>query len=114
MIITSDIFICEFCGEFSAFLPVTTCDDMFHFRAIDRTVTEDLLRMSVIQGEEVVLSSAHRLMEDSMEEAMMVGDSMSEVWQGSQQNILALSILLCFALITNLSAAPVILFRRTR
>ena len=72
--------------------------------------------MSVMQGEEVVLSSAHRLLEDTMEEqeALMMGDSMSEVWQGSQQNILALSILLCFALITNLSAAPVILFRRTR
>ena len=72
--------------------------------------------MSVMQGEEVVLSSAHRLLEDTMEEqeALMMGDSMSEVWQGSQQNIHALSILLCFALITNLSAAPVILFRRTR
>ena len=34
--------------------------------------------------------------------------------QGYHQNIIALSILLCVALITNLPAFPVILFRRTR
>ena len=33
---------------------------------------------------------------------------------GDQQNVLALSLLLSLALLTNLSAAPVILFRRTR
>ena len=33
---------------------------------------------------------------------------------GQSQNILALSLLLGLALVTNLAAAPVILFRRTR
>ena len=33
---------------------------------------------------------------------------------GSSQNIVALSLLLALALITNLSAFPVILFRRTK
>ena len=33
---------------------------------------------------------------------------------GYQQNVIVLSILLCVALITNLPAFPVILFRRTR
>lgn len=74
--------------------------------------------MSMMQGEEVVLSSAHKMMETEEVELEYLDDSdlenMSSVWQGSQQNILALSLLLCLALITNLSAAPVILFRRTR
>ena len=49
--------------------------------------------------------------EDLEEVEMMVEDSLVA---GDQQNILALSLLLSLALITNLSAAPVILFRRTR
>ena len=36
------------------------------------------------------------------------------MWGAETQNLLALSILLGLALVTNLSAAPVILFRRTR
>ena len=38
----------------------------------------------------------------------------SQMWGAETQNLLALSILLGLALVTNLSAAPVILFRRTR
>ena len=49
--------------------------------------------------------------EDLEEVEVMVEDSLVG---GDQQNILALSLLLSLALITNLSAAPVILFRRTR
>ena len=44
-------------------------------------------------------------------EVVMVEDSLVA---GDPQNVLALSLLLSLALITNLSAAPVILFRRTR
>ena len=71
------------------------------------------------QGEEVVLSSSYPLDDQEKEQLLYEGDpgsvdSMSTVWAGQQQNILALSLLLCLALITNLSAAPVILFRRTR
>jgi len=43
-------------------------------------------------------------------EVVVVEDSLVA---GDQQNVLALSLLLSLALITNLSAAPVILFRRT-
>ena len=38
----------------------------------------------------------------------------NQVVAGQSQNILALSLLLGLALVTNLAAAPVILFRRTR
>lgn len=41
-------------------------------------------------------------------------DQVSQMWGAETQNLLALSILLGLALVTNLSAAPVILFRRTR
>ena len=70
-------------------------------------------------GEEVVLSSSYTMSEDDTVDMYDPGpggqvDTMSTVWAGQSQNILALSLLLCLALITNLSAAPVILFRRTR
>ena len=39
---------------------------------------------------------------------------LSDIEHGSPQNIVALSLLLALALITNLSAFPVILFRRTK
>lgn len=41
-------------------------------------------------------------------------DQVSQMWGAETQNLLALSIMLGLALVTNLSAAPVILFRRTR
>ena len=50
---------------------------------------------------------------EEMEELDMVVLEDSLV-AGDQQNVLALSLLLALALLTNLSAAPVILFRRTR
>ena len=67
-------------------------------------------------GEEVVLSSASQTMSEFslLDYAEAVEDGLDSVWAGQHQNILALSLLLCLALITNLSAAPVILFRRTR
>ena len=74
-------------------------------------------------GEEVVLSSNTVLDQDlhydyeDLKKNLMIYDepkSVSQIWDGESQNVLVLSILLCLALITNLSAAPVILFRRTR
>ena len=62
------------------------------------------------EGEEVILSSTST----SSRLLPRLEDLELEVWAGQQQNILALSIMLCLALLTNLSAAPVILFRRTR
>lgn len=69
-------------------------------------------------GEEVVLSSASQTLSEAelslLDYAEAVEDGLDSVWAGQHQNILALSLLLCLALVTNLSAAPVILFRRTR
>ena len=70
-------------------------------------------------GEEIVLSSASKTMTEAelslLDNAYAVEEGrLDSVWAGQHQNILALSILLCLALLTNLSAAPVILFRRTR
>lgn len=82
-----------------------------------------------MEGEEVRLTSDYGLIEaehgdyqsdftsdndyysDIEEEALSI---VSQIWDGEAQNILTLSLLLSLALITNLSAAPVILFRRTR
>ena len=50
-------------------------------------------------------------LEELEEVEVVVEDSLVA---GDQQNVLALSLLLSLALLTNLSAAPVILFRRTR
>ena len=61
------------------------------------------------QGEEVILSSSSSSHYLPVETELEL-----DLWPDQQQNILALSIMLCLALITNLSAAPVILFRRTR
>ena len=65
---------------------------------------------SVMSGEEVILSSTSTAshLPARLEELEL------DVWAGQHQNILALSIMLALALLTNLSAAPVILFRRTR
>ena len=70
-------------------------------------------------GEEVVLKSNTVLDPEihyEYEDIVIYDDpkSMPQIWNGESQNVLVLSILLCLALITNLSAAPVILFRRTR
>ena len=72
----------------------------------------------MMAGEEVVLSSDSDLLmaRDTFE--ALDGDQdqgqVSQMWGAETQNLLALSILLGLALVTNLSAAPVILFRRTR
>ena len=65
-------------------------------------------------GEEVVLSSQVLLPDEASQEAALEALEAHQLWAGDQQNVLALALLLCLALITNLSAAPVILFRRTR
>ena len=66
-------------------------------------------------GEEIVLSSASKTMTEAELSLLDYADAVEDsVWAGQHQNILALSLLLCLALLTNLSAAPVILFRRTR
>ena len=62
----------------------------------------------LVDGEEVILSSTSPHVLPRLEDLEL------DVWAGQQQNILALSIMLSLALLTNLSAAPVILFRRTR
>ena len=72
----------------------------------------------MMAGEEVVLSSDSDLLmaRDTFEalEGDQDQDQVSQMWGAETQNLLALSILLGLALVTNLSAAPVILFRRTR
>ena len=74
----------------------------------------------MMAGEEVVLSSDSDLLmaRDTFEalddDSMMDTGQVSQMWGAETQNLLALSILLGLALVTNLSAAPVILFRRTR
>ena len=72
----------------------------------------------MMAGEEVVLSSDLLMARDTFEalddEAVMDSGQVSHIWGAETQNLLALSILLGLALVTNLSAAPVILFRRTR
>ena len=72
----------------------------------------------MMAGEEVVLSSDLLMARDTFEtlddEDVMDTGHMSQIWGAETQNLLALSILLGLALVTNLSAAPVILFRRTR
>ena len=72
----------------------------------------------MMAGEEVVLSSDLLMARDTFEtlddEDVMDPGHMSQIWGAETQNLLALSILLGLALVTNLSAAPVILFRRTR
>ena len=71
-------------------------------------------------GEEVVLSEDVSLDLDNIDEYdnIVISDpdpeSVSQIWDGEKQNVLALSVLLCLTLITNFSALPVILFRRTR
>lgn len=71
-------------------------------------------------GEEVVLSEDVSLDLDSIDEYdnIVISDpdpeSVSQIWDGEKQNVLALSVLLCLTLVTNFSALPVILFRRTR
>ena len=72
----------------------------------------------MMAGEEVVLSSDSDLhmARDTFEalEGDQGQDQVSQMWGAETQNLLALSIMLGLALVTNLSAAPVILFRRTR
>ena len=74
----------------------------------------------MMAGEEVVLTSDLLMARDTLEalgddEVMKPGQGqVSQMWGAETQNLLALSILLGLALVTNLSAAPVILFRRTR
>ena len=84
----------------------------------------------MMSGEEVKLSSDYyysaTLSRDSIDDVYSdseagPGDTddhgleiVSQVWGAESQNVLTLSLLLCLALLTNLSAAPVILFRRTR
>ena len=72
----------------------------------------------MMAGEEVVLSSDSDLLmaRDTFEALESDPDQgqVSQMWGAETQNLLALSILLGLALVTNLSAAPVILFRRTR
>ena len=76
----------------------------------------------MMAGEEVVLTSDLIMARDTLEalgddEVMKTGQGqaqVSQMWGAETQNLLALSILLGLALVTNLSAAPVILFRRTR
>ena len=74
----------------------------------------------MMAGEEVVLSSDSDLLmaRDTFEALESAPDpdqgQVSQMWGAETQNLLALSILLGLALVTNLSAAPVILFRRTR
>ena len=71
-------------------------------------------------GEEVVLSEDVSLDLDNIDEYdnILISDpdpeSVSQIWDGEKQNVLALSVLLCLTLVTNFSALPVILFRRTR
>ena len=78
----------------------------------------DTLKMSY--GEEVVLSEDVSLDLDNIDEYdnILISDpdpeSVSQIWDGEKQNVLALSVLLCLTLVTNFSALPVILFRRTR
>ena len=67
--------------------------------------------MTQSQGEEVILSSSSS---SSSLHLPLDEELRLDLWADQQQNILALSVMLCLALITNLSAAPVILFRRTR
>ena len=77
-------------------------------------------RMSVTEAEEVLLSQFPFSYEDMIsptslrqaEDPTLPDFSPSE--HGSSQNVVVLSLLLALALITNLSAFPVILFRRTR
>ena len=71
-------------------------------------------------GEEVVLSEDVSLDLDNIDQYdnIVLSDpdpeSVSQIWDGEKQNVLALSVLLCLTLVTNFSALPVILFRRTR
>ena len=71
-------------------------------------------------GEEVVLSEDVSLDLDNIDgyDNILISDpdpeSVSQIWDGEKQNVLALSVLLCLTLVTNFSALPVILFRRTR
>ena len=74
--------------------------------------------MSWPEAEEVFLSQLS-FSEQNMEPPTSLPDEshlldLSPTSNGSQQNVVVLSLLLALALITNLSAFPVILFRRTR
>ena len=76
--------------------------------------------MSLTEAEEVLLTEFPYPYEDIMPPTSLSETAdphlldLSPTSYGSQQNVVVLSLLLALALITNLSAFPVILFRRTR